>query len=173
MCAIFCWTGTNQHEIYKLLIDTLNIEADHRFLLVRLQCNYLCEGASQAHFNQTCLLSIQFYYSLIYTWRSKIPKEQKNHFYKNLLFKRWKINVNIHWTKTNQTPGEYMRLKDTHREEVYIDTKITHCQKEGETWYIGGRCNLHKVGKYWCRKCRNPMFTTRKWQQENWICTEL
>ena len=129
MCAIFCWTGTNQHEIYKLLIDTLNIEADHRFLLVRLQCNYLCEGASQAHFNQTCLLSIQFYYSLIYTWRSKIPKEQKNHFYKNLLFKRWKINVNIHWTKTNQTPREYMRLKDTHREEVYIDTKITHTAK--------------------------------------------
>lgn len=56
--------------------------------------------------------------------------EQKNHFYKTLLtFKRGKINANIHWTKTNQTLREYMRLKDTHREEVYTDTKITHTAK--------------------------------------------
>ena len=63
-------------------------------------------------------------------WRSKIPMEQKNHFYKTLLtFKRGKINANIHWTKTNQTLREYVRLKDTHREEVYTDTKITHTAK--------------------------------------------
>ena len=75
------------------------------------------------------------------TWKSKIPKKQKNHFYKTLLTFKWgKINANIHWTKTNQTLREYIWDSKTLTEKKFTLTQKLHTLPKGgrNVIYRGG-----------------------------------